>query len=81
VLVSEFFVADKQRSSLGNDRAQTPDGALARTLPSLQTDELCKWQEVLGLIMANRTTKDYEAITALGDIMKNHGWINAAHIW
>jgi hypothetical protein len=31
--------------------------------------------------MANRTTKDYEAITALGDIMKNHGWINAAHIW
>ncbi|KAI8083014.1 Sec23-binding domain of Sec16-domain-containing protein, partial [Halteromyces radiatus] len=46
----------------------------------LQIGQLDKWQETLGLILANRTTKDFEAITALGDIMKNHGWLNAAHI-
>ncbi|ORX44291.1 hypothetical protein DM01DRAFT_77955 [Hesseltinella vesiculosa] len=59
--------------------------------PSLQTtnlhqphgpslDELSKWKETLELILANRTARDLEAMTALGDTMNRHGWSDAAHI-
>ncbi|ORY95527.1 Sec23-binding domain of Sec16-domain-containing protein [Syncephalastrum racemosum] len=45
------------------------------------TDEqLSQWQVTLTLILANRTPHDAEAITALGDILRTHGWLAAAHI-
>lgn len=44
-------------------------------------DELSGWRTTLTLVLANRTPRDTEAITALGDILRSHGWIDAAHVW
>ncbi|ORZ09596.1 Sec23-binding domain of Sec16-domain-containing protein [Absidia repens] len=76
--MSEFFVSNNQPQHTMGDNADGP--GLNPSLP-LRNDELAKWQETLGLMYANRTTKDFEAMTALGDILKNQGWINASHIW
>ncbi|KAG0182134.1 vesicle coat component [Apophysomyces sp. BC1021] len=56
----------------------------SRTSLSLQStkteEELGKWREMLTLILANQTTQHDEAIAALGDILRSHGWIHTAHI-
>lgn len=44
-------------------------------------EQLHEWRITLALILANRTPRDTEAITALGDVLRNHGWLDAAHIW
>ncbi|RUS28922.1 Sec23-binding domain of Sec16-domain-containing protein [Jimgerdemannia flammicorona] len=43
-------------------------------------DKLSKWKETLALILANRTPKDHDALTALGDLLREYGRIEAAHI-
>jgi hypothetical protein len=49
--------------------------------PIADIKQLSKWRDTLAIILANRTANDAEALTALGDIMKEQGWIEAAHIW
>lgn len=75
-LVNEFIPADKQQNhNLGNHLQQQ------HHTNQLEENELSKWKETLGLVLSNRTPKDFEAITSLGDILMRHGWIHAAHIW
>ncbi|KAI8379686.1 Sec23-binding domain of Sec16-domain-containing protein [Radiomyces spectabilis] len=59
-------------------RPNTPYGA-ATAAPVIDPDQLSHWTETLGLILANRTARDAEAITAIGDLLKTAGWIEAAH--
>lgn len=33
------------------------------------------------MILANRAPGDNQAISALGDMLKEYGWIHAAHVW
>ncbi|KAL0089784.1 Sec23-binding domain of Sec16-domain-containing protein [Phycomyces blakesleeanus] len=54
-------------------------GATPTTPSPVSVDQLRQWRETLLLILANRTPRDVEAITALGDILKAQGWIEAAH--
>lgn len=49
--------------------------------PKVELSQLTKWRETLAIILANRTARDLEALTAFGDIMRDQGWIEAAHIW
>lgn len=49
--------------------------------PQVDLSHLIKWRETLAIILANRTGRDLEALTAFGDIMRDQGWIEAAHIW
>ncbi|CAG8519639.1 14042_t:CDS:2 [Acaulospora colombiana] len=44
-------------------------------------ENLERWRETLAMILANRSPGDNQAITALGDMLKECGWIHAAHIW
>ncbi|KAI9032725.1 Sec23-binding domain of Sec16-domain-containing protein [Phycomyces nitens] len=53
-------------------------GATPTTSP-VSVEQLRQWRETLLLILANRTPRDVEAITALGDILKAQGWTGAAH--
>ncbi|GAA6001466.1 uncharacterized protein JCM10292_006268 [Rhodotorula paludigena] len=39
-----------------------------------------KWQETVGMIIANRTAGDSAALTSLGDALAANGWTDAAHI-
>ncbi|KAG1483389.1 hypothetical protein G6F57_002764 [Rhizopus arrhizus] len=48
--------------------------------PIADIKQLSKWRDTLAIILANRTANDAEALAALGDIMKEQGWIEAAHI-
>ncbi|CAG8498209.1 3942_t:CDS:2, partial [Scutellospora calospora] len=43
-------------------------------------ESLDKWRETLTMILANRTPGDNQAILALGDMLKEFGWIDAAHV-
>lgn len=54
---------------------------LQTVTPPAQLDQLVKWRDALAIILANRTPRDLEAMTALGDILREQGWIDAAHIW
>lgn len=42
---------------------------------------LDKWQETVGMIVANRTAGDSAALTSLGDALLANGRIDAAHVW
>ena len=44
-------------------------------------DSLVKWRETIAMILANRAPGDNQAIYALGDMLKEYGWIHAAHTW
>ncbi|CAG8750751.1 23424_t:CDS:2, partial [Dentiscutata erythropus] len=50
--------------------------------PSTESDipfeSLEKWRETLAMILANRSPGDNQAITVLGDMLKECGWIQAA---
>lgn len=72
-VVKEFIVSDIQH-------VNTPYG-LKTTTPQVDLSQLIKWRDTLAIILANRSARDFEALTALGDIMKEQGWIEAAHIW
>ena len=48
---------------------------------SVPLDSLVKWRETIAMILANRVTGDNQAISALGDMLKENGWIHASHIW
>ncbi|CEI87060.1 hypothetical protein RMCBS344292_01480 [Rhizopus microsporus] len=52
----------------------------ATAKPIVDVKQLSRWRDTVAIILANRTLRDSEALTALGDIMKEHGWIDAAHI-
>ncbi|GAA5877576.1 hypothetical protein JCM8547_007735 [Rhodosporidiobolus lusitaniae] len=39
-----------------------------------------KWQDTVGMIVANRTAGDSAALTALGDALAANGWVAAAHV-
>lgn len=49
--------------------------------PPVDVNQLIKWRDTVAILLANRTSRDSEALTALGDMMKEQGWIEAAHIW
>ncbi|CAI2177494.1 10668_t:CDS:2 [Funneliformis geosporum] len=49
----------------------------ARDVP---LDSLVKWRETIAMILANRAPGDNQVISALGDMLKEFGWIHAAHI-
>ena len=44
-------------------------------------DNLVKWRETIAMILANRAPGDSQAISALGDMLKEYGLIHAAHAW
>jgi hypothetical protein len=48
---------------------------------SYNDEQLAHWQDTLALILANRTPRDMEAITALGDILIDNDFNEAAQIW
>ncbi|KAI9491844.1 Sec23-binding domain of Sec16-domain-containing protein [Zychaea mexicana] len=74
--ISEFLPAATPQQRLG-----TPFGVSPQTQPAQATeDQLQQWRITLTLILANRTPRDTEAITSLGDILRAHGWLDAAHI-
>ncbi|KAI7905880.1 Sec23-binding domain of Sec16-domain-containing protein [Cokeromyces recurvatus] len=70
--MKEFIVNDVQH-------VHTPYG-LQTVTPPVDPSQLIKWRHTLAIILANRTVRDLDALTALGDIMKEQGWIEAAHI-
>ncbi|KAI9363542.1 Sec23-binding domain of Sec16-domain-containing protein [Pilaira anomala] len=72
IAMNEFLVNDIQH-------VNTPYGLQAVTPPA-QLSQLVKWRDTLAILLANRTPRDLEALTALGDIMKDQGWIDVAHI-
>lgn len=50
--------------------------------PTTYTQESLEgWQHALSFILANRSSKDKEAITGLGDQLKQVGSIYDASIW
>jgi hypothetical protein len=71
--VTEFIVNDIQH-------VNTPYG-LKTVTPPVDPSQLAKWRDTVAIILANRSARDVEALTALGDILKEQGWIEAAHIW
>lgn len=54
------------------------DTSLTSELPDAVLDQ---WQETTAMIVANRTSGDSAALTALGDTLMSNGWIDAAHVW
>ncbi|BGP16572.1 hypothetical protein JCM10213_000516 [Rhodosporidiobolus nylandii] len=46
----------------------------------LSEETLEKWQDTVGMIVANRTAGDAAALTALGDALAANGWVAAAHV-
>lgn len=71
--INEFLVNDVQHIN-------TPYGLQAVT-PQADLSQLVKWRDTLAIILANRTGRDLEALAAFGDMMKEQGWIEVAHIW
>lgn len=47
----------------------------------MSKEALEKWQETVGMIVANRTAGDSAALTSLGDALLANGRIDAAHVW
>ncbi|KAI7889419.1 Sec23-binding domain of Sec16-domain-containing protein [Mucor mucedo] len=72
IAMNEFLVSDVQH-------VNTPYG-LQTVTPPAQLSQLVKWRDTLAIMLANRTPRDIEALTAFGDIMKEQGWLEAAHI-
>ncbi|KAL0139054.1 Sec23-binding domain of Sec16-domain-containing protein [Mucor lusitanicus] len=70
--IHEFLANDVQHIN-------TPYGLQAVT-PQADVSQLVKWRDTVAIILANRTGRDLEALTAFGDMMKEQGWIEAAHI-
>ncbi|KAI9475776.1 MAG: Sec23-binding domain of Sec16-domain-containing protein [Benjaminiella poitrasii] len=70
--MKEFIVSDIQH-------VHTPYG-LQTVTPPVDVSQLVRWRHTLAIILANRTVRDLEALTALGDILKEQGWIEAAHV-
>lgn len=79
IIVSEFLRTPESLQRLHGPFAMSysSSGAAQKS----EDEQLTEWQTTLTLILANRTPRDTEAITALGDILMSHGWIEAAHIW
>jgi hypothetical protein len=48
---------------------------------SYSKESLEGWKNALSFILANRSSKDKEAITGLGDQLKQVGSIHDAYIW
>lgn len=71
--INEFLANDVQHIN-------TPYGLQAVT-PQADLSQLVKWRDTVAIILANRTARDLEALTAFGDMMKEQGWTEAAHIW
>jgi len=42
---------------------------------------LVKWRETVAMLLANRAPGDNNAISALGDMLKEYGFIHASHAW
>lgn len=78
VLVSELLVSGQQ----GFNR---PGSAAApffpNQAPTYDVEKLSHWQDTLALILANRTPRDFEAITAFGDVLRDSGLDEASQIW
>ncbi|KAI9251704.1 Sec23-binding domain of Sec16-domain-containing protein [Sporodiniella umbellata] len=70
--MKEFIIHD-------NHYVNVPYGT-ASTKPSADIDQLAKWRNTVAIILANRTARDSDALATLGDILKDQGWIEAAHI-
>ncbi|KAI8988005.1 Sec23-binding domain of Sec16-domain-containing protein [Mycotypha africana] len=70
--MNQFIVNDIQH-------VNTPYG-LQTVTPKVEISQLAGWRSTLAIILANRTSRDLEALTALGDILKTQGWTEAAHI-
>ncbi|KAL7319580.1 hypothetical protein PS15m_002707 [Mucor circinelloides] len=70
--INEFLANDVQHIN-------TPYGLQAVT-PQADLSQLVKWRDTVAIILANRTARDLEALTAFGDMMKEQGWTEAAHI-
>ena len=54
---------------------------LQTVTPTIDWKQLAPWRTTVAMILANRTARDLEALVALGDLMKQQGWIEVAHIW
>ncbi|KAI8389329.1 Sec23-binding domain of Sec16-domain-containing protein [Blakeslea trispora] len=53
---------------------------LQTVTPRIDSNQLIHWRTTVAMILANRTARDQEALAALGDLMKQQGWIEVAHI-
>ena len=55
----------------------------ASTLSALSgaAPKLPQWRKAAATIIANRTSGDSVALTAMGDGLLQAGWTEAAHIW
>ncbi|KAG9295948.1 hypothetical protein G9A89_011800 [Geosiphon pyriformis] len=49
------------------------------TFNNVSIESLSKWRETVAMVLANRAPGDSQLITTLGDTLKEHGWILAAH--
>lgn len=63
----------------------TGDAAVVDFMPPERTDmptteELNEWRYILAIILANRTSGDSAAVTALGDLLRSHSRLHAAQI-
>jgi hypothetical protein len=45
-------------------------------------ESLSKWPEAVAMMLSNNMTiESSSALTALGDCLAHHGWMEAAHVW
>ncbi|KPV74811.1 uncharacterized protein RHOBADRAFT_53749 [Rhodotorula graminis WP1] len=66
---------------VGNGAASVPLSRVpSDAAAKLPEHTLAKWQETVGMIVANRTAGDSGALTSLGDALASNGWTDAAHI-
>ncbi|KAI8048772.1 Sec23-binding domain of Sec16-domain-containing protein [Gilbertella persicaria] len=70
--MQEFIKLDIQH-------VHTPYG-LKTVTPAIDRQQLVYWRNTVAIILANRTPKDVEALAALGDILSQQGWLEAAHV-
>ncbi|BGP24993.1 COPII vesicle coat protein Sec16 [Rhodotorula toruloides] len=63
-----------------NGAASTSHSPTSQERRSLAPSTLAKWQETVGMIVANRTAGDSAALTSLGDGLAANGWTDAAHV-
>ncbi|GAA6050336.1 hypothetical protein JCM3770_002969 [Rhodotorula araucariae] len=65
---------------IGNGAGSTPLSRVPSESAHLPEHTLEKWQDTVGMIVANRTAGDAGALTSLGDALNANGWTDAAHI-
>ncbi|BGP48551.1 hypothetical protein JCM10450v2_004427 [Rhodotorula kratochvilovae] len=65
---------------IGNGAASSPLSRVPSESAHLPENTLEKWQDTVGMIVANRTAGDSGALTSLGDALNANGWTDAAHI-